>query len=410
MLNSLSIHIRVILVILFFEAYLFFSIPEINISYILILCLAPFLIFLSHIFFNIRISRGLDKGKNQKIFLSWLSLFLIFISIAFLTKSSDTLSRVLIVSSIAFSFLFHIFVFSFKNNKKNKVIYVSNNTNSEHYLQRLNKYFNIEMLEIDKLENLNENYADIILINYDHYDKKNMKDLVILSDFYPAPIYLISDKMHTFHFYGIPVYELNQIAITRDPINIFIKNFFDVFFSGVLILALAPILLLIALLIKLESRGPVLYLQERHGLHGKVFKLLKFRSMLFDIDSKFLAAKIDDKRITGVGKIIRRFSLDELPQLINVFIGDMSLVGPRPHAIDMNNKYKKKIEEYMSRHRVKPGITGLAQINGYRGGDDIDSIKKRTKYDLQYIRKWSLANDLVILLKTVPAVFDKNAY
>ena len=152
------------------------------------------------------------------------------------------------------------------------------------------------------------------------------------------------------------------------------------------------------------------YTQIRGGLGGRKFLLYKFRSMYLEQDAKFIAAKIDDPRITKVGKLLRATSLDELPQLYNVLIGDMSLVGPRPHAADMDSKYIKKIEKYLSRNRVKPGITGLAQINGFRGGDDIINMKQRIKYDVEYIKNWSFLMDLTILLKTLPSLFSKKAY
>ena len=124
----------------------------------------------------------------------------------------------------------------------------------------------------------------------------------------------------------------------------------------------------------------------------------------------FVAATKNDNRVTSIGKFIRKYSIDELPQLINVLVGNMSLVGPRPHPIEMNSFYENKIENYMSRHRIKPGMTGLAQVNGFRGGDTPELMKKRVYYDLKYIRDWSIIIDIIILLRTPLSLFQKGIY
>ena len=132
--------------------------------------------------------------------------------------------------------------------------------------------------------------------------------------------------------------------------------------------------------------------------------------MRFEENDHFIVASRGDRRITYVGSILRRLSLDELPQLFNVFFGQMSLVGPRPHAVEMNDEMNQKIDGFMARHKVKPGITGLAQIKGYRGGDELEHMKKRLNYDLKYINKWSLLLDIKILLKTIPSLVKDKAY
>jgi putative colanic acid biosynthesis UDP-glucose lipid carrier transferase len=179
------------------------------------------------------------------------------------------------------------------------------------------------------------------------------------------------------------------------------------------ILAL-PVMVVIALLIKFSSPGPVLFKQKRYGLDGKEINVYKFRSMYVhkESDGKVTQAGKSDRRITPIGRFIRRTSLDELPQFYNVIQGRMSIVGPRPHAIAHNEAYKDLVDQYMLRHMVKPGITGWAQVNGFRGETDtLDKMKKRVKYDLYYVENWSLWFDLKIILLTICKGFiGKNAY
>jgi len=191
------------------------------------------------------------------------------------------------------------------------------------------------------------------------------------------------------------------------------KRLSDVAIASSALLLLTPLLLVAALAIRLDSRGPVLFRQKRYGLDGREILVLKFRSMRVTEDGKeaFSAAARGDARITRVGAFIRRTSIDELPQLFNVLEGSMSIVGPRPHAVAMNEHYRREIPSYMVRHKVKPGITGWAQVNGYRGGDDLESMRKRIELDLAYLRHWSLWLDLRILVKTVSVVLtDRHAF
>ena len=170
---------------------------------------------------------------------------------------------------------------------------------------------------------------------------------------------------------------------------------------------------IIAAMIKFTSKGPVFFKQSRYGLDGREIKVWKFRSMTCCEDgAKVTQAKKNDSRITRIGAILRKTSLDEVPQLINVVLGNMSLVGPRPHANAHNEYYRKEIEGYMLRHKVKPGITGLAQVNGCRGETEtIDKMERRVFFDHQYIRSWSIWLDLRILFRTFGVVFQQqNAY
>jgi putative colanic acid biosynthesis UDP-glucose lipid carrier transferase len=191
----------------------------------------------------------------------------------------------------------------------------------------------------------------------------------------------------------------------------FLKRSLDIIVSGALLAFLAPSLLLIAVLIRLESDGPALFRQRRFGRNGKVFTLLKFRSMkVQESDGAFIQARSADPRVTPLGRWLRRTSIDELPQLFNVLIGDMSLVGPRPHALAMDQHYVRLIPRYSDRLLVRPGLTGLAQISGLRGPTNtIDDISKRLNRDRAYVRRWSFLLDLKILARTPFSLFGPNA-
>jgi len=193
-----------------------------------------------------------------------------------------------------------------------------------------------------------------------------------------------------------------------------VKGVFDKIFAAALIVIFSPLLLGIALIIKLQSAGPILFQQARYGLNKGVFRIYKFRSMrdTGTRNTSFLQTERDDPRTTRIGKFIRQASLDELPQLLNVLQGNMSLIGPRPHPLPLDDEYEKLIDGYSSRYRVKPGITGWAQVNGHRGAvDGVASMRSRVEHDRYYIENWSLMLDLKILLMTLRnGFFHKNAY
>lgn len=211
---------------------------------------------------------------------------------------------------------------------------------------------------------------------------------------------------------GVPVISLSETPLIGS--NAFLKSLLDYSFATTALLAAAPIMALTAFAIKVSSPGPVFFRQTRHGWNGEKITILKFRSMkVHEEDSgKITQATRDDERVTRVGKFIRKTSIDELPQLINVLAGSMSVVGPRPHAVEHDIFYGERIKDYMRRHRVKPGLTGLAQVNGYRGETrDIEDMQSRIEMDLAYINQWSLWLDIKIILKTFVVLFDnRNVY
>ncbi|MFL0352902.1 undecaprenyl-phosphate glucose phosphotransferase [Xanthomarina sp. GH4-25] len=212
----------------------------------------------------------------------------------------------------------------------------------------------------------------------------------------------IHSKKLKYEYYDyIPVLSLRNIPL-EDSVNQFIKRSFDILFSSLVIIFLLSWLTpLIAILIKLESKGPVFFKQSRNGFNYKEFDCYKFRSMMPNKEAHLYQATRGDLRITKIGKFIRKTSIDELPQFFNVLFGDMSVVGPRPHMVSHTNMYAKKIDKFMVRHFVKPGITGLAQISGFRGEVETDKdIIGRVKYDIFYIESWSLLLDFKIIFKT----------
>jgi exopolysaccharide biosynthesis polyprenyl glycosylphosphotransferase len=224
----------------------------------------------------------------------------------------------------------------------------------------------------------------------------------------PDMLELMTSRVRIKELHGIPFIKIKAVPLTTW--NLIVKRTFDVVTSGFFLLIASPIFGLIALLIKLDTRGPVFYSQERVGLDGTPFRLIKFRTMYPDAEKQTgpVWAQKNDPRKTRVGGFLRRFSLDETPQLVNVLRGDMSIVGPRPERQHFVDQFKKEVPKYLDRHKVKTGMTGWAQVNGLRGNAPIE---ERTKYDVYYVENWSLVFDLKIILKTVRAVlFGTDAY
>ncbi len=206
------------------------------------------------------------------------------------------------------------------------------------------------------------------------------------------------------------------IALRASPIKgigSLTKRVIDIVLSGILLIVLSPLLIAVAVAVKKSSAGPIFYRQTRYGLNGEKIIIYKFRTMyVCEDEHEFVQATGNDPRVTPLGAFLRKTSIDELPQLINVFQGRMSLVGPRPHPVNLNEKFRKIVPGYMLRHKVRPGITGLAQLKGYRGETDTtEKMEKRIEYDLRYLREWSVLLDLEILLRTVFVfLFHKKAY
>ena len=276
--------------------------------------------------------------------------------------------------------------------------------------QSLNNCFNYILSErIDEIycsisELTNSQIADIV-----DFADNNLKILKFIPD--SKEIY--SKRLRYQYYDYIPILTLRTIPL-EDSVNTIIKRGFDILFASIVVVfVLSWLTPLIAIFIKLESRGPVFFKQSRNGFNYKEFDCYKFRSMTPNKDAHLYQATRDDERVTKVGRFLRKTSIDELPQFFNVLFGDMSVVGPRPHMVSHTTMYAKKIDKFMVRHFVKPGITGLAQTSGFRGEVETDKdIIGRVKYDIFYIENWSLLLDIKIIFQTfVNAVKgDEKAY
>ena len=233
-----------------------------------------------------------------------------------------------------------------------------------------------------------------------------------------ASIYFVPDQFVTelIQCRTSSVVDIPVVAVCETPfvgLNGLLKRLSDVVISVFALICLSPVLLALGILVKIGSKGPIIFSQRRYGLDGEEITVYKFRSMRVEENGSHIRqAQRNDERITPFGSFLRRTSLDELPQLVNVLQGRMSLVGPRPHAVAHNELYRKLIKGYMVRHKVRPGITGWAQVNGLRGETDtVEKMEARIRYDLDYLRHWSLRLDLYIIAKTILVVMnDKQAY
>jgi Undecaprenyl-phosphate glucose phosphotransferase len=263
-------------------------------------------------------------------------------------------------------------------------------------------------------EVLDREQVDQVILALPLEDQPLLKDLMEQLALRTVDVKLVPDLFNYVtlrggleEFGGLPIISLQGAPL--EGWNLIAKRVFDVIFSSLLILVTGPVMLVLAALVKLTSRGPVFYRQERMGMDGHLFAMLKFRTMRTDAEAQGAQfATADDPRRTPIGAFLRKYSLDELPQFFNVLVGDMSLVGPRPERPVFIEEFKKQIPRYHLRHMVKSGVTGWAQINGLRGNT---SIKERIDYDLYYIENWSLLFDLKILLRTAFGGFlSKNAY
>ena len=306
----------------------------------------------------------------------------------------------------------------FKGNLR-KVVIVGLNKKTD----QLRKYFNdnpdygyqlVTIFDLKQFQNIeeiikhiSENEVDEIYSSIAELNNKELTSLIDFADnnlkilkFLPDNKEIYSKKLDFTYYDFLPILSMRRIP-TDEPINLFVKRIFDVIFSLIVIVGvlswLTPIL---GLIIKMESKGPIFFKQKRNGLDYKEFYCYKFRSMRPNPEAHLYQIKKNDPRVTRIGKIIRKTSIDELPQFINVLKGNMSVVGPRPHMVSHTHMYAEKIDKFMVRHFIKPGITGLAQVSGFRGEvEDDNFIINRVKYDIFYLENWSLLMDLKIVVK-----------
>ncbi len=391
-----------------------------------------------------------DRGN---LLLSWMLVVGILLLLGYATKSSHYFSRLtlftwfmvtplpLLLSQIALKKLSVAMTYITGNSRKAVIAGVTDLS------QRLVKQFvqdpslstevmgyfeDRNMERIGQLENgrvlgklsgladyVSKNNIDVIYISLPIRNLDRTEKLLHELHDTTASIYFVPD-IFVFDLIQARTYEINGIpavALCETPfvgVAGLLKRLSDVFMSSAGIILTAPLMLAIALGIKWTSKGPVIFKQHRYGLDGNKILVYKFRTMYVtqDDDKNIPQATRDDPRVTPLGAFLRRTSLDELPQLFNVLQGRMSIVGPRPHAVAHNEEYRKLIKGYMIRHKVLPGITGLAQVNGLRGEtNEVGLMEKRIESDLEYLRHWSLLLDIQIILKTILVVFKhKNAY
>ncbi len=394
----------------------------------------------------------LDKAFN--LFKAWTLTFLVLIVLGFLAKQSEVYSRTLIAQLYVIGYfvqlMLHFFVkviyqkIILHSQQNEKVIIVGQSRLANHLHQKIsgNPWIGEQVIGCVRLPNdsepsiLSKNSTKILgdikdlpalIDQYDInavYIVTPLESSKVLEDMYKA----ILEKHVSIHWIpdifslrlvnhsvreisGIPVITLSETPLIG--MRLLLKSIEDVVLSCLILLAISPILLLVAIAVKLDSPGPIFFRQNRTGWSGKVFRIWKFRSMRVHQDDggKLKQAEKNDSRVTRVGAFIRRTSLDELPQIFNVLAGNMSLVGPRPHAVQHDEEYSQRIFDYFARHNIKPGITGLAQVRGLRGETkDIDQMIQRIESDIEYINNWSVWLDISIILRTVFAITGKTAY
>lgn len=382
-------------------------------------------------------------SKLIRQFVIFLLVVIAFFPFAKTTIFSGTAIAIFMTASFVIIAMFKYFLFYYlkkyrlvtNNNFRNAVIIGFTPEainlkeifeNRKDYGYRFQGYFSDSIQNKDvkgKIEDLNnyvlENKIDEIYCSLNEISNEKLKELVEFADdnnkmikFIPDSKEIFSKNLRIDYYELFPVLSLQKTQLHNPSIK-GLKRFFDVTFSiFVIAFILSWLIPLIAILIKLESRGPVFFKQGRPGLDEHEFYCFKFRSMQVNDITETEASK-NDPRVTKMGRFMRKTSIDELPQFFNVLLGDMSVVGPRPHLWSQNKSYASKVKKYMVRHYVKPGITGLAQVKGYRGEIETDEdMVNRIKFDVFYIENWSIVMDIKIIIQTVINIFkgEEKAY
>ena len=278
--------------------------------------------------------------------------------------------------------------------------YFSNtDTKKERYLGEIEKSFNY----------ITKNHVDEVFCSISELSRKDIKKIIDFGEKNNISVKLIPNSKGLFskgmvleYYDYIPILSLKKLPFDN-PLIKYSKRFFDIVFSSIIfIFILSWISVLLFILIKLESKGPLIFKQLRDGLNGKQFECYKFRSMGINKEAHKIQATKEDTRVTLIGKFIRKTSIDELPQFINVLKGDMSVVGPRPHMTSQSKKYARMVDKYFVRNLVKPGVTGLSQVRGFRGEiEEVSDMENRVRLDIFYIKNWSFVLDLKIILQTL---------
>lgn len=393
----------------FYEVYPYTKVPQ-----ILAKIFAQFLLFFLILYAYIGFFKQVDMSRlalGKYFFFVFLSVSTIkFLNYLFLweyrKKVKGNLRNVVVIG---------------KNKKTDQLISVFNE--QTHYGYNFLKQFSPQNPSF-KVQNcfqfILDNNIDEIYCSVSELENQQLAEFIDFADnnlktlkFIPDNKNIFSKKLKFEYYDYIPVLSLRDIPL-HNPINSFAKRVFDILFALLVILGLLSWLTpLLALIIRLESKGPIFFRQSRNGIDNQEFYCYKFRSMRPNKDSDQKWATKNDSRVTNVGRFIRRTSIDELPQFYNVLFGTMSVVGPRPHPLKLTDNLSKKIDKFMVRHFVKPGITGLAQVKGERGEIEKDSDGlNRLRFDIFYIENWSLVLDIKIIVQTVLNVFkgEEKAY
>ncbi|MEH6446274.1 MAG: undecaprenyl-phosphate glucose phosphotransferase [Oceanospirillaceae bacterium] len=434
---------------------IFFKMDSVPALYRLLLIITIFLVLVIYPAFNVYKQTSQFYKMAARITLAWFTTIAILIVMGFLTKTSESFSREIIITWFMLVTLVQIpllrlnylaVTYYRKNHTKpiNSIViglgrtarFFSEKIDKNHWLPdkvlgMVNGYETaipasiitqlkfpmlgevVDIKGIIKKYNIKRIYVSLPLKHSAKVEKLNeylldcQVDVIWVLD--------ISDWKLMNHSVrevaGLPLLSLNESPVNVDRVQIRVKHILDKLIALLMIVILSPVLIIAAIAVKLSSPGPVIYKQSRHGFNGEEITIFKFRSMTEHKDAQVVQAQKGDMRITKVGAFIRRTSIDELPQLFNVLQGGMSLVGPRPHAVAHNDFYSEKINKYMARHRIKPGITGLAQISGCRGETEtVEKMADRVCYDMEYINHWSLWGDFKILIKTPISLLGKDIY
>ncbi|PAJ74743.1 undecaprenyl-phosphate glucose phosphotransferase [Pseudoalteromonas sp. NBT06-2] len=444
------------LIILIASLYLAAEVYEVSLGREYLIVLLVVLVAFLYVAEGVDLYRSWRAGTLRSMVLNaWLTLTISFAALvifAFIFKFSEMLSRVTIVCWFAFSFvnlfLWRLILRSYKVNRRKlgfnikKTAIIGATDTGVRIAQQIGfhkelGYYNVGFFEDrspkrvfknqsyiiegsvnDAVNRARNGEIDVIFIALPLKAEKRIADILgrlgdTTVDVYFIPDFFLSNLIHARIDH---VGDIDTLSVFESPylgIKEWVKRSEDIILGLIILAVISPVLLIIAFCIKCTSNGPILFKQDRYGLAGQKIKVWKFRSMTVTENSDVVKqATKNDSRITPLGSFLRRTSLDELPQFFNVITGDMSIVGPRPHAVSHNEEYRKKVEFYMLRHKVKPGITGWAQINGWRGETDtLEKMENRVDHDLQYIKHWSLWFDLKIIVITVFKGFTgKNAY
>ena len=425
-------------------------------NYMLLIVVILGLMSVLYDYFNVYRNNIKLTNNFSKLFNAWSTTFLGLLLLAFLTKQSSMYSRVVVaelyilglIAQIALHYIVHSIQLQYLKNPANQdnVLIVGQGKITSYLQGRIanNPWIGQKVVGTVGFETTTtinpekQPVPDIPLLGH-------LKDIArIIQDYQIQVVYIVTPlessgvakeayalllgKNVTVHWVpdiyslrlvnhsftevaGLPVLTLSETPLIG--INKIAKTIEDLILSSIILVLITPILLVVAIAVKLDSTGPIFFRQNRAGWNGRKFRIWKFRSMYVHQEEagKVKQAQKNDPRITRVGAFIRKTSLDELPQIFNVLMGDMSLVGPRPHAIQHDEEYSQRIDDYFARHQIKPGITGLAQIRGLRGETkNIDEMAQRVESDIEYINNWSVWLDIMILIRTTTAFTGKNAY